>query len=138
MKSTKAEIEKRITDIYQLLIRAYTYTDIVRYCAENYGIKARNVDKYIKKATQKITLENNKTLDELRAEANIRYSSWIRKAEAKEDYKTAAYLQSRKDKINGLEVQKIEHSGEIKSDLSPMFEIVKNLIEESKNSKSNK
>ena len=71
--------------------------------------------------------DNQKTIDELRVEANNRYNSWIRKAEPKEDYKTATYIQARKDKINGLEVQEIKLTTSYDNETKDLlFQILKN------------
>lgn len=106
-KSTKAEINKRISEVYTLLTQAYTYTEIVRYCREAWGIRAsRTVDKYIKAATKRITNENAKDIEQIRAEANTRLDVLYHRAFKEDKFSDCAYIQSIKNKINGLD-QKI-------------------------------
>lgn len=107
-KSTNAEIEKRLLEVYTMLCKAYTYTEIVRYCTDKYSITSREVDKYIKKATSRLIDENKKNAEQLRAEANNRYLSWIRNCEKEGKYRDCAYIQSRMDKINGLETSSVD------------------------------
>ena len=49
-KATKIDSHNRVNDIYQLLLDGNSRTQIILYCAENYGIKTRQVDKYLEKA----------------------------------------------------------------------------------------
>ena len=128
-KSTNAEIEKRIVEVYSLLCKGHTYSEIVRYCSSNYNITSRMTDKLIKRATEKIANDNRKDVKTMRAEANIRYLRWLRKCEEEGKYKDAAYMQSRMDRINGLEVTKVEHSGEISNAVVLPTEIETRLID---------
>lgn len=112
-KATKPEVEQRILVIYQLCCKGYSFTEIVQYCKQKYEIKKTQTSKYIKRAYKKI-LENNKgEIENKRAEAITRYLSWLKKAEEKGNITDAVKIQSRIDKINGLEVENINVSGEI-------------------------
>jgi hypothetical protein len=86
-------------------------------------------DKLIKRATEKIANDNRKDVETMRAEANIRYMRWLRKCEEEGKYKDAAFMQSRMDKINGLEVTKVEHSGNISNAVVLPTEIETRLID---------
>jgi len=111
-KATKPEVEQRILVIYQLCCKGYSFTEIVQYCKQKYEIKKTQTSKYIKRAYKKI-LENNKgEIENKRAEAITRYLSWLKKAEEKGNITDAVKIQSRIDKINGLEVENInlQHS----------------------------
>jgi hypothetical protein len=56
-KATKAQIEQRVRVVYELLLSDAPYSDIVRYCASNWGVKSRMTDNYIKKANTLIIEE---------------------------------------------------------------------------------
>lgn len=125
-KSTDIEIYKRVSEIYQLLIEAYSYNDIARYCKEKYGVtSSRTVSKYINAASKKIIADNDKQTTYLRAEAVARYQRWIRKSEKNENYRDAALMQSRLDKINGLESITINHEMEKLEDIFKSLKDVK-------------
>ena len=129
-KSTNAEIEKRIVEVYSFLCKGYTYSDIVRYCKETLNVTSeRTVWKYITSATDRIKQNANTDMDALRAEANTRYMRWLRKCEEEGKYKDAAYMQSRMDRINGLEITKVEHSGNISNAVVLPTEIETRLID---------
>jgi hypothetical protein len=56
-KSTNTEIDSRINDVYDLLLKAYSRTQIVRHCAENYGIAERQAENYIARARKLMQLD---------------------------------------------------------------------------------
>ncbi|MDI7218877.1 hypothetical protein QMN07_15355 [Leptospira santarosai] len=64
-KSTRTEIERRINIIERMLL-AGLEKDIVRYCADNFGINARQSQKYKKRA-----LKNIRTITDRDRENNI-------------------------------------------------------------------
>ena len=111
-KATKAESEERTLTIYDLLCKGYSFNDIVEYCIQKYNIKKAQTSRYIKRATKRIMLNNEREVEEKRAEAVTRYLRWMKIYEEKEDYFKAAKMQKRIDKINGLEVENInlQHS----------------------------
>lgn len=114
--ATKAEIDNRVLKIYEMIVKGYSRAEIVQICTVEFNTKVRNIDKYIKKATDKIIENNKKNLEILRAEANTRYLSWMRSSESVGNISQAAYMQARMDKINGLEVNNadINLSGSVK------------------------
>jgi hypothetical protein len=113
-KSTEAEVDRRILDVYQLLLTGHTYTDIKRYCSQTYNITShRQVDVYIQRATVKIQEENSQTMEELRVDANARFNDLYKKLVKEGKHKDAAYVLQQKNKINGLEQIKVEHSGSV-------------------------
>ena len=79
-KATKVQSEYRVRVVYELLLADTTYSDIVRYAAENWKIKSRATDNVIRKAYDLIKLESErlrkKALDRhLVQRANIRHNA---------------------------------------------------------------
>jgi hypothetical protein len=51
-KSTNVEIDERINTVYDLLLRAYSRTQIIRYCAEQWNVGERQAENYMARARQ--------------------------------------------------------------------------------------
>jgi hypothetical protein len=49
-KSTNVEIDQRINTVYDLLLRAYNRTQIVRYASEEWQVSERQAETYIARA----------------------------------------------------------------------------------------
>lgn len=56
-KSTNVEIDERVNAVYDLLLRAYSRTQILRYAAENWGVADRTAETYIQRARQLMQLD---------------------------------------------------------------------------------
>jgi hypothetical protein len=54
MKSTTIEIEKRVNQVYEMLLDGYSRFDIVQYCAKNYNVQPRQADYYIAEANREM------------------------------------------------------------------------------------
>lgn len=117
-KSTKAEIEERVLAVYKLLVQGYSYTDIVRYCTEKYRVTKRHVDTYIRRGTDRIKIENTKTQEELREEANARYNDLYNELRKEKKFRDAGYIMSLKARVNGIDTVNHKHSGEVETHLS--------------------
>jgi hypothetical protein len=110
-KSTNAELEKRYLEVYALITKGYTYSNIVRHCKEKYCVlSTRTVHKYIKSATDLMRKDHDKTKEQLRTEANNRYDDLYKQLYKEGKYGEASRVQALKNKINGLEVQEISGS----------------------------
>ena len=53
-KATKAEIERRVDEVYDLLINRVTYRAILGYGAQKWGVKERQMNVYIARARERI------------------------------------------------------------------------------------
>ncbi len=51
-KSTNVEIDERVNTVYDLLLRAYSRTQIVRYCSEHWDVGERQAENYMARARQ--------------------------------------------------------------------------------------
>ena len=49
-KGTNVEVDARVNTVYDLLLHAYSRTQIVRYCAEEWDISERQAENYIARA----------------------------------------------------------------------------------------
>lgn len=56
-KSTNVEIDERVNAVYDLLLRAYSRTQIVRYCSETWNVGERQAENYISRARQLMALD---------------------------------------------------------------------------------
>lgn len=79
-KSTNVEIDGRINAVYDLLLRAHSRTQIVRYCAEHWNVGERQAENYIARARQLQQLD-----------AAIERPEWLQAAIARlQDYEREA------------------------------------------------
>lgn len=56
-KATNVEIDERVNAVYDLLLRAYSRTQIVRHCSESWNVGERQAENYISRARQLIALD---------------------------------------------------------------------------------
>lgn len=115
------DIEKRINEVYSLITKGAHNTEIVEYCAENFGVKKRRAEGYIRLAKQKIKELLKNDLLQIRSEALARYNELYRLAVEEKDYRTAAYIQSRIDRITGIEIYVIENKISLPETLRKFF-----------------
>ena len=53
-RPTKAELEQRVDEVYQLLLHRVGYQAICRHCASKWQLTARQSDRYIAKARERV------------------------------------------------------------------------------------
>lgn len=56
-KSTNVEIDERVNTVYDLLLRAYSRTQILRYAADTWGCGERTAETYMARARQLMRLD---------------------------------------------------------------------------------
>jgi hypothetical protein len=98
-KSTNTELDQRINTVYDLLLRAYSRTQIVRYAADNWQVGERQAETYIARARQ---------LQQLDAE--LERPQWLAAAIARlQDYEREAH-----DKGNlGIALKALENQAKL-------------------------
>jgi hypothetical protein len=107
-KSTDAEIQLRVNEIYNLIIEGNTYFEIVKYCKNNFNVSStRTVSKYIKSAKEIIDKISLPEQEQARKEAIAHYKHLIQKAHQCGFLNEARLNQTRLDKINGIETENI-------------------------------
>lgn len=72
MKSTKIEVEKRVTEIINLISKGYSNNRIIHYITQAWGIEERQAKIYIKKATAFLVENTIKDREEILAVQNER------------------------------------------------------------------
>lgn len=82
-KSTNVEIDERINTVYDLLLRAYSRTQIVRYCAEHWNVGERQAENYMARARQLQQLDAELERPQWLAAAVARLQDYEREARAK-------------------------------------------------------
>lgn len=88
-KSTNVEIDERINTVYDLLLRAYSRTQIVRYCAECWDIAERQAENYIARARKLQQLDAELERPEWLASAIARLQEYERRASDKDQISIA-------------------------------------------------
>ena len=79
-KSTNVEIDERVNAVYDLLLRANSRTQIVRYAAETWQVSERQADLYMTRARQLMALD-----------AELERPQWLAAAVARlQDYERLA------------------------------------------------
>lgn len=92
--STQAQVDLRITEVWNLLIQWYSRFEIVSTVKEKYSISPQQVDKYIKTAKERIREKNDENLDDDIALTDIMISDVYRSA--KEEKKWNSVLRALK------------------------------------------
>lgn len=113
-KSTKAEVQKRIRIVLEMLLQSTPRVDIVQYAAINWGITEWGTDKYIAQANKIMMVQAKQERDEVYA-ANLAQRRYIKnKAIKAEDYRLAHEVLKDEAKLLDLyPAEKHEHKGEI-------------------------
>ena len=91
-KATDREVDCRVNSVYNLLINGSSKTQVVQYCADNYGVKLRMAENYIARA---------RTLQQLDAE--LERPQWLLSA------------LSRLQNYENLEAKRGNHQAALKS-----------------------
>lgn len=84
-KATKAEIEHRIDEVYDLLINRVTYRAIIGYGASKWGVKERQMSVYIRRARERLTAYTKESQEERLATAIASYNSLYARQVAEKD-----------------------------------------------------
>jgi hypothetical protein len=88
-KSTNTEIDQRINTVYDLLLRAYSRTQILRYASENWEISDRQAETYIARARQLQQLDAELERPQWLAAAIARLQEYERRASDKDQISIA-------------------------------------------------
>ena len=101
-KSTKAEIEHRVDEVYDLLINRITYQAILGYGASKWGVKERQMNVYIARARERLRELNRESEEERLASAMASYNSLFARQVAEKDYKGARQTMDSLIRLQGL------------------------------------
>lgn len=82
-KSTNAEIDDRVNQVYDLLLKAYSRTQIVRFCSESWNVGERQAENYMARARQLMQLDAELERPQWLAAAIARLQEYERRASDK-------------------------------------------------------
>ncbi len=82
-KSTNVEIDERVNTVYDLLLRAYSRTQILRYAADTWQVSERQAELYMARARQLMALDAELERPQWLASAVARLQDYEREARAK-------------------------------------------------------
>jgi len=81
-KSTNVEIDERVNAVYGLLLKAYSRTQIVQYCSENWNVGERQTENYLARARQLMQLDAELERPQWLVAAIARLTEYERRASA--------------------------------------------------------
>lgn len=79
-KSTNVEIDERVNDVYDLLLKAYSRTQIVRHCSDAWNVGERQAENYMARARQLMQLDAELERPQWLAAAIARLTEYERRA----------------------------------------------------------
>ena len=102
IKSSKAETEQRVNEVYSLLLSCASREQIIEHCGSKWGIKPRTTDTLIREARERLlkvlAVERESALaEELELRREI-----IRRALAEKKYQIALQAADSRAKLRGL------------------------------------
>lgn len=107
-KSTNAEIEKRIFEIEQLVIRGYSYSQIIRYASEKWKITSRQTDEYISRVKDVLKKQFEENKDKYKEMLVNQYMEIYKKAIESKNFSAGVQALNGLSKIMGLQIDKVE------------------------------
>lgn len=101
-KSTAAEFERRVSQVYMLLLQGEPRAKIVHFSTQNWGIKAEQAKKYIARARKQMLADLRLDREELRGQAISQRNDLYRKAYKQDRFSTCLQILDSRDRILGL------------------------------------
>ncbi len=102
-KSDSSEMEKRINQIYLLILQGFQRKQIIQFCSENYKIGERQVDEYLLKAREIIKSNIDTDTAGKKNELLNQYYDLYRKNYEEEDFKECRNILKDIGSIFGVE-----------------------------------
>lgn len=107
-KSTNAEIEKRIFEVERLIIEGNSYSQIIRYASENWGITSRQTDEYISRVKDVLKKQFEENKDKYKEMLVNQYMEIYKKAIESKNFSAGVQALNGLSKIMGLQIDKVE------------------------------
>lgn len=104
--STQVEVEKRVLQVSKLLIQWYARYEIVSLVSREYNVSSTTVDEYIKKATDRIRVKNNESLEDKIDITEAQIMDWYQVSMREKKRADAARFLKLKMELRGLEAPK--------------------------------
>ncbi|MDD3263185.1 MAG: hypothetical protein PHR61_05100 [Candidatus Absconditabacteria bacterium] len=102
--STQAQVDLRIAEVGKLLMQGYQRFEIVSIIQEKYSISSQQIDRYIKKVTERIREYNSENLDDDIALTESMISDIYRCAREEKKRGSALRALKLKMELKGLQV----------------------------------
>lgn len=101
-KATAAEVERRVDEVYDLLINRVAHRTILGYGTSKWNISERQMAIYTKRATERILARAKESQEEQLAKAVASYESLYAHQVAERDYSSARQTLDSLVKLLGL------------------------------------
>jgi len=101
-KATRAEIDHRIDEVYDLLINRVTYRAIIGYGASKWGVRERQMNVYIRRARERMRAFMAESEEERLSTAVASYNSLYSRQIAEKDYSGARQTLDSLNRLLGL------------------------------------
>ena len=88
-KCTNTEADQRVNAVYDLIVRAHSRTQIVRFASETWGVGARQTEHYMARARQLLALDAELERPQWLAAALARLLEYERRASDKDQISIA-------------------------------------------------
>lgn len=102
-KPTGTDVNKRISMVYEMIIKGASRPFILRYAAEKWDLKERQIDTYIKKAHSVIIDEAQRIKEDLLDKCVTRLEDLYKKNYTVEDFRECRNIIADKRKLFGLD-----------------------------------
>lgn len=113
---------ERIEKVGEMIGDGYFTYQIVEYCSKEWGVSSRTAERYIQQVTQFLKKQLNSSDKE---KILLEYDKLIHKYEKMGNAKIALEYRKHRDKITGLGIDKVEHSGSVQIETIRLKEIKK-------------
>jgi len=101
-KSTHAEVDLRVTEVYGLLLKGYSRAQIIQFAADSWQVTERQADTYIARARLRIEADCNLSRPAFLAECLAGIRTIRQKAEADKQHQTALNAIKLQAELTGL------------------------------------
>lgn len=105
-KSDSSEYEKRVNQIYLLILQGFQRKQIIQFVAENYKVGERQTDEYLQKAREIIKLNIDTDTSSKKNEILTQLYDLYNKNYLDEDYRECRNLLAQISNILGVEAPK--------------------------------
>ena len=120
-RTAEAELAKRIERVAELLLNGLTNRQIVAICGNEFKASPRSAQRYIADANQKIADEFDFSRKAEVSKAVERLLRMQQECLVREDFKTAASIESQLTKIYGLERQQVEVTHSVEDPIAKLM-----------------
>ncbi len=101
-QATGAEVDIRVTELYEMLRQGFGRPEMIRYAAGAWGVSSKSVDYYLAKARGLIKKENAERRAEVRDEIVSQMSRLYRRCYDGREFKTCLSILNSKAKLLGV------------------------------------